>query len=214
MRRGTNGGNERPQRDRGATWPLTVLDARPTIRASERRPRPQRLRAPSPFLARFARHSTRGKPAQPSALNALPAPVLTAFDLSGFPAPPARAPGLSPPDWLPARRRASGWLGPPAPTGSPLPYIDRAGARRDSGGCGQRCPSPRPADGWARLPTRPSATAEQRQARGFGEFMARTVTRPCELSRRDRRDYRHRRRGLAFRLSSPSPTHSDRPPFR
>lgn len=65
---------------------------------------------------------------------------LAALDATGFPAPAAWGAGAMPPGWLPVRGRTSGRLGPPAPTGSPRPSIDRAGARCDSGGSGQLCP--------------------------------------------------------------------------
>ncbi len=72
-----------------------------------------------PSALRFARHSMRGKPAQPSALDAPPAAVFSLFDLTGFPAPAGLGAGALPPGWLPVRGRTSGRLGPPAPAGSP-----------------------------------------------------------------------------------------------
>ena len=165
---------------------------------------------PTPSTVRFAHRSMRGKPAQPAPLDAAPAPaaptVVALHDLTRFPAPAAwgagaTPPTASPPAWGPAATRRRSATCRRLPCGCPL------GADAPPVAAGSSALAPRhvlrPRRGSpVSLGCRP-ATARL----WLATAMARTVARPCEVSRLGCRDGRPRRRGGAFRRPSPSPTH-------
>jgi len=97
-----NRGNEQPRCGWGPPQPFRFLDESPAARAPGRRPCPEKQGRPTPSAARFARHSRRGKPAQPSALDAPPAlappAVSSRSTWPGFPRLRPGAPGRCPPD--------------------------------------------------------------------------------------------------------------------
>ncbi len=109
---------------------------------------------------------------------------LLTFDLTGFPAPAARGAGALPPGWLPVRGRTSGGWGHQRHPAPPKPRINLPRVRLILGAAAGRL-APR----CARLPyvTRlsPSDCAPIACA-----VMARTVARPCEVSRHGCRDNR------------------------
>ena len=89
---------------------------------------PKRRGRPTPSTVRFAHRSTRGKPAQPSSLDAPRAPagppVVALHDLTRFPAPAAwgagaTPPTASPPAWGPAATRRRSATCRRLPCGSP-----------------------------------------------------------------------------------------------
>lgn len=174
-----NRGNERPRCGQGPPQPFRFLDESPAARAPGRRPCPKQQGRPTPSVLRFARHSTRGKPAQPSSLDAPRAPagpsVAAWHDLTRFPAPAAWGAGAMPPTASPAplgalrpRRRSATCRA--VPCGSPrLPAV-RLG-RTHLQGLRAGMPWPHALSfGPVAAPLRRSATAHRLRADGLPQL--------------------------------------------
>ena len=138
-----------------------------------------------PSAVRYAHCSTRGKPSCPGRWTRRGLRLRTRSCFARLNRV-SRACGLGagalPPGRLPTRGRVSGGWGRQRQPAPPKPSIDPAGAGCDCRGGGQRCPGPTFTLRLTWLLLRRSVLTQRLRAHGL-RCMARTVARPCAVSR-------------------------------